>query len=89
MDLIKKDGRVQEISILKIRNSILGASIDSKSIINESDLKIVDKRVMKRLEEIRGKNGVTSSYEVLGIIVETLKKYGFEKIAIEYLGFNK
>ena len=41
MQVIKKDGRIQSLDIIKIRSSILGASIDSDTIINESDLILV------------------------------------------------
>ena len=38
MQVIKKDGRIQSLDVIKIRSSILGASIDSNTIINEADL---------------------------------------------------
>ena len=53
MKVIKKDGRIQSFDISKVRSSILGASIDSNTIINESDLKIVSNRVVKVLNSIR------------------------------------
>ena len=34
MKVIKKDGRIENLEIIKIRSSILGASIDSNTIIN-------------------------------------------------------
>jgi len=86
MNVIKKDGRIESLEIIKIRSSILGASIDSNRIINESDLKVISNRVVKVLQEIRGDDGITSTYEIFAIIIETLNKDGFNDIGMSYLG---
>lgn len=88
MRVIKRNSRMQEFDIIKIRSSILGASIDSNTIINEADLKIISNKVAKILQEIRGKDGISSTYEIFAIIIETLNKDGFEDIAMSYLGFK-
>lgn len=88
MKVIKRDGRVQSFEIIKIRSSILGASIDSNTIINEADLKILSNRVLKVLSDLRGDTGITSTYEIFAIIIETLNKDGFADIAQSYLGYK-
>ncbi len=89
MDVIKRDGRRQELEVTKIKTSILNSSIDSKKIINEADLKILTKGVVKTLNSLRGDNGTTSSYEILAIVASILKNEGFREIAIAYLDFDK
>ena len=89
MKVIKKDGRIQSFDISKVRSSILGASIDSNTIINESDLKIVSNRVVKVLNSIREENGITSTYEIFAIIIDSLNKYRFKDIASAYLGYKE
>ena len=89
MNVIKRDGRVQELDIEKLRLSILNASIDSKNILNESDLKILSSEVINELKELRGKDGNTSSYEIIAVTLKVLQKQGFEDIAKEYIYFNK
>lgn len=89
MKVIKKDGRIQSFDISKVRSSILGASIDSNTIINESDLKIVSNRVVKVLNSIREENGITSTYEILAVIIDSLNKYRFKDIASAYLGYKE
>ena len=37
MKVIKKDGRLQELDLEKIKISILSATNDSKELLNESD----------------------------------------------------
>ena len=86
MNVIKKDGRIESLEIIKIRSSILGASIDSNTIINESDLKVISNRVVKTLHGIRGDDGSTSTYEIFAVIIETLNRTGFNDIAMSYLG---
>ena len=88
MKVIKKDGRIQSFDIIKVRSSILSASIDSNTIINESDLKNISARVLKELKGLRGEDGLSSTYEIFAIIIECLNKDGFEDIANAYLGYN-
>ncbi len=88
MKVIKKDGRIQSLDVIKVRSSILGASIDSDTIINEADLKVLSSRVIKVLQGIRGDDGITSTYEIFAIIIETLNKDGFNDIAMSYLGYK-
>ena len=99
MKVIKKDGRIQSFDISKVRSSILGASIDSNTIINESDLKIVSNRVVKVLNSIREEKGleklqsnvtgITSTYEIFAVIIDSLNKYRFKDIASAYLGYKE
>ena len=89
MKVIKKDGRIQSFDLSKVRSSILGASIDSNTIINESDLKIVSNRVVKVLNSIREENGITSTYEIFAVIIDSLNKYRFKDIASAYLGYKE
>ena len=85
MKVIKKDGRIQSFDIIKVRSSI---SIDSNTIINESDLKNISARVLKELKGLRGEDGLSSTYEIFAIIIECLNKDGFEDIANSYLGYK-
>lgn len=88
MQVIKKDGRVQSLDVIKIRSSILGASIDSDTIINEADLKVLSTSVLKILKDLRGDDGITSTYEIFAVIIETLNVDGFYDIAMSYLRYK-
>lgn len=74
--------------LLKFRSSILGASIDSDTIINEADLKVLSTSVLKILKDLRGDDGITSTYEIFAVIIETLNVDGFYDIAMSYLGYK-
>ena len=89
MRVIKKDGSIQSLDITKIRNSILAASIDSNTIINEADLKRVSNRVVEVLEVMRKDEELSSTYEIFAIIIETLANDGFYDIAVSYLGYKR
>lgn len=89
MRVIKKDGRIQSLDITKIRNSILSASIDSNTIINEEDLKRVSNRVVEVLEVMRKDEELSSTYEIFAIIIETLANDGFYDISVSYLGYKR
>ena len=76
MKVIKRDGRLQELDLEKIKISILSATNESKELLNESDVKIL-------VEDI------TSSYEISGIVIAILKRDGFSDIIEKYVGYEK
>ncbi|VYU58269.1 hypothetical protein [Clostridium tertium] len=89
MKIIKKDGRIEEFKIEKIKTSIENAANDSESMLNESDLKIIVSDVESILLKIRKDTLITSSYEVIGVIFDILKRDGFNKVLKTYIEFEK
>lgn len=89
MQVIKKDGRLQELDSNKIKTSILNATTGTKAILNESDINILTKDIVKKMESIRSEYGNTSSYEIIGFVIEILKKDGFDEVISSYLGYSK
>ena len=89
MKIIKKNGRLEEFSIKKVEISIENAARDSGAMVNESDLKIIIKDVEKYLLNIRKDSLITSSYEVIGVVFEVLKRDGFKSILKAYMEFDK
>lgn len=89
MKIIKKDGRLEDFSIRKVKISIENAARDSGAMVNESDLKIIIKDVEKYLLNIRKDSSITSSYEVIGVVFEVLKRDGFKSVLKAYMKFDK
>ena len=89
MRIIKKDGRLEEFNIKKVRTSIEIAACDAEAMLNESDLHILASDVEKMLFNIRKDSLITSSYEVVGVIFNVLKRDGFSKILKAYVEFEK
>ncbi len=89
MQVIKKDGRVQELDKEKIRISILNSSNGTEKILNESDINILVKDIFEKIVFLRTDYGNTSSYEIIGIIIEVLKRDGFDMIISSFLGYKK
>lgn len=89
MKIIKKDGRIEEFNIKKIKTSVENAARDSETILNESDLKIITSDIEKTLLKIRKDTLITSSYEVIGIIFDILKRDGFNEVLKNYVEFGK
>ncbi|MBS5939624.1 ATP cone domain-containing protein [Clostridium sp.] len=89
MKIIKKDGRIEEFNIKKIKTSIENAARDSESMLNESDLKIITSDIENALLKIRKDTLITSSYEVIGVIFEILKRNGFNSVLKSYVEFGK
>lgn len=89
MQVIKKDGRVQDLEANKIKVSILNATNETKALLNESDINVIVKDIIKVIENLRSQYGNTSSYEITGIVVEVLKRDGFEEVVSSYIGYSK
>lgn len=89
MKIIKKNGRLEDFNIKKVKISIENAARDSGAMVNESDLKIIIKDVEKYLLNIRKDSLITSSYEVIGVVFEVLKRDGFKSVLKAYMKFDK
>ena len=89
LKVIKKSKEFELFSKEKLKSSILGASIDNKTVLNESDLNLILNEILKKLRNIRGENGITSIYEIRAVTIEVLKEFKFVGIVKEYLSLNK
>ena len=74
MKVIKRDGRLQELDLEKIKISILSATNESKELLNESDVKILVEDIDSKIKEVRKDGENTSSYEISGIAISILKR---------------
>ena len=89
MKIIKKDGRLEEFNINKIKTSIENAAKDSGSFLNSSDLKILAEDIKKTILLIRKDPCITSSYEVTGFLFSVLARDGFNNVLKAYIEFDK
>lgn len=87
MKVIKRDGRLQELDLEKIKISILSATNESKELLNESDVKILVEDINSKIKEVRKEGEDTSSYEISGIVIAILKRDGFSDIIEKYVGY--
>lgn len=89
MNIIKKDGRIEEFKIEKLSTSLYNAANDLDLTLNKSDINIIAKDVEETIRLIREKNGNTSSYEVIGTIIDSLKKEKFYEVLKAYIEYKK
>ena len=102
VNIIFGRGRVSEIGseVLKYGKTALivtGKTSTKKTglldrtikLLNESDIKIIVEDVTKLLEKLRGSEQNTSSYEIMGAIINILKRDGFDEVISSYIGYKK
>ena len=89
MNIIKKDGRIEEFKIEKLSTSFSNAASDLNFTLNKSDINIIAKDVEETLKSIRKDNGETSSYEVIGVVIDTLKNEKFSDVLRAYVKYRK
>ena len=88
MKIIKKDGRVEEFNSKKIRTSVENSAKEVGITLNESDLIILVEDIEKKILQIREKELITSSYEVVGVVFSVLKRNGFKSVLKSYVEFD-
>lgn len=88
MKIVKKDGRLEEFNSKKIKTSIENSAKEVGVMLNESDLIILVQDIEKKILQIREKELITSSYEVVGIVFSILKRNGFKSILKSYVEFD-
>lgn len=88
MQIIKKDGRLEEFNSRKIKTSIENSANEVGVMLNESDLTVLVKDVESKLLKVREKELLTSSYEVIGVIFSVLKRDGFNSVLKSYIEFD-
>lgn len=84
LNVVKKDGRIVEFDIEKIKTSVGNSARDSNIQLTKKDLDIIARETKRTIVEVRGEDGHTSSYEIRGVIVRVLKEIGFRKIAEDF-----
>ena len=82
--VIKKGGRIVEFAPEKISTSLANCSSDLKTDLNKVDADLLAKDVEKKIRSLRGNDGITSSHEIISLVLESLNTMGFKKIAESY-----
>ncbi|WP_415346451.1 ATP cone domain-containing protein, partial [Clostridium perfringens] len=75
--------------IEKLSTSLSNAANDLNFTLNKSDINIIAKDVEETLKSIRKDNGETSSYEVIGVVIDTLKNEKFSDVLRAYVKYRK
>ena len=66
----------------------MNATSDAKALLNESDIKILVQDIKKTIEKLRSEYGNTSSYEIIGVVIDILKRDGFDDVIDKYIGYK-
>ena len=82
MKVIKRDGRLQEFDLNKIKTSIYRASDDASQPLNESDIENLGKSIERGLQNYQ--KGSINSDIIQVFVLRELKKQGFSVVAAYY-----
>ncbi len=83
MKVIKRDSRLQEFDLEKIKRTLRNASDDINQPMNQGDLNSISDEIEKRI--FRDYKDTVPSAEIRNIINDTLRGFGFSKIAESYI----
>ncbi|MBU5483345.1 hypothetical protein KQI86_03330 [Clostridium sp. MSJ-11] len=87
MKVIKRDRRTQDFDVDKIKITLIRASEEAKAPFNESDIELILKVIKKTI--LNDFNGVVRSREIRCIVLEELRKLGFDNVAELYNNYIK
>jgi transcriptional regulator NrdR family protein len=82
--VVKRDGRVTDFKKDNIRTSVGNSANDSGIQLTQKELDLIANAVEKAIVKVRGQDGITSTYEIRGVIVRVLKEMGYKKIAKDF-----
>lgn len=82
--VVKKDGRMIDFKTMNVKTSVANSARDSKIQLTEKELELIAKSVEKTIKEVRGEEGVTSTYEIRGVVVRVLKEMGYKNVAKDF-----
>ncbi len=86
MQVIKKNGRLQDFQLEKIERSMSGASDDIEQPLNESDIHLLSDKINKEIHK-NDKDKIKFS-DIRKIVVDTLIEMGFDDVAESYEADN-
>ena len=86
MKVIKRDGRLQEFDLSKIKTSIDRASYDAEEPLNESDIENLARSIERGLKNYQ--KGSIHSDIIQNFVLRELENQGF-KIVAEYYNQGK
>lgn len=89
MKVIKRDGRLEQFNLGKVKTSLIYASDTAEMELNESDIKMILYDIENLLKNIRGKEGKISSIEIIGAIVSVLRENEFNKLLKTFVTYKK
>ncbi len=82
--VLKRDGRMLDFQKINVKTSVANSAGDSGIQLTEKELELIAKTVEKTIKEVRGEDGVTSTYEIRGVVVRALKEMGYKNVAKDY-----
>ncbi len=85
MNIRKKDNKVEKFEVEKLERSVKNSAKDINFELNNSDVQLISKEVLRKLILLHEIDGVTNSYEVIGLTIEVLKQNKFDLIIPSYL----
>lgn len=83
MTVIKKDGRIQDFDIEKMRLSVANASDEAKAPMSSSDINLVIRDVMASIESGEIQQHLNTAM-LRKFIIDSLIKFGFTMVAKHY-----
>jgi len=82
MQIIKKNGSLQDFDKAKLERTITAASDSILQRMNSSDASFLAEKVEEKINSIRADK--TSSFEIFAIVLYVLKSEGFAPVADSY-----
>lgn len=87
MKVIKRSGYSDELSLDKVKTSIMNSADDINYTLTESDVNVILTVFKELLDMVARDANATSVYELRGLILESLTRNGFSKVAKSYIDF--
>lgn len=85
MMVLKKNGKIEEFNITKVRTGIENSADDINFLLTQGDINMLLHQINKKLSEIRKNDQSTTSYEIRGVVYHILMDNDFEELTKSYM----
>lgn len=87
MKIIKRSGKIVDFEISKVKTSVETSASDINFSLTRSDINIILNDFNTKLKTLRQEDGITSAYEVRGLIYDVLTCRSFNQVCKSYMNF--
>ncbi len=84
LQVYKRDGRLEDFNHEKLLTSLINTGRDMQFTLNQRETELMIQDVENAIVSLRGKNGITSTYEIAAILMNILRSVGYSKLAYTY-----
>jgi len=80
----KRSGRIETFDNHRLITSLLNTGYDMNFTLNQRESELLVEEIKDKIIDIRGEDGLTSTFEIRALVTYILRKRGYSDLAYHY-----